>query len=442
MIKVSNTELIDLIRNKALKVEETYQVIDYPTFPIFITPLSVSEIKPSCTTDKTGLIVYYDYQTHSIYRMIDNIRKLDLPFDYLREENIDSLSENVYIGECGNKIDLLIKESNNISIESLSIDGSLEISGCNNINLGNNNTGSILSSNNIEIGDNNSDLTIQNSSGITIGNDNRTVLLEANTGIFVGNKNSAITLSIQTNSNIIGSENRTIKLQGSNNKINCGCLNVISGDFSTIDESSHVSLTNSLFNKIEGCNAVELSDSVGNEISIGSVINVNKTNNNKIHTTHLDLTNKNAFVRTTSIKNVKCVEDVSLNKMERSDSQGTTLNTKLNLKPSADISKNNYYIKNNVWVGVENLEENNVQLNILPNPKSDYVSVSGGGEYRVGTQVRIQATPYNKDKYFSHWLLCDKDGNELETLSSENPYIFTIQNEMYVYAVIKNKDKE
>lgn len=441
MIKVSNIELVDIIKNKSLIVEETYQVIDYPTFPIFITPLSKSEINPSCKTDTDGLIVYYDYTTHSIYRMIDNIRRIDMPFDYMSLNVIDDISTDITINELvGNKIVFFIKNSYNINIDRINSTGTLEITDCNNINIGKDITGVILSSNNIEVGDNNTNINLLTCKGITIGSDNDVIQLEKNEGIDVGNKNINLIINKESTGNIIGSSNKYIELKGKNNKINCDCLNVVSGDYSTVDSSSHVSLTNSLFNKIERSNAVELSDSVGNEITIGSIINLNKTNNNKIYTTALDLTNKNAFVKTTSIKNIKTVEDIGINKMERSDSQGTTLNTKLNLKPSVDISKNSYYIKDNIWVGVENLNENIVSLHVLPNPKSDYTSVSGAGEYRVGTQCRLQATPYKDNKYFSAWILCDEDGKEIDILSTANPYIFTIQEDMYVYAQIKENN--
>lgn len=438
MVKVTNTELTKLIENKGLVVDETYFVSDYSNFPIYVTPLSNQEINPSCKTGIDGLVVYYDYITHTIYRMIDNIQKIDIPFDMYMYETITNCN-NIYIGEYtgNNKFDFIIDKCNNITIDNIT-DG-FELYDSHHINIGNGNRGNIRGCSNIEIGDNNSELNITNCTGITIGSDNSIIQLNNNSGITIGNKNKEILLSSESTGNIIGSNNRYIKLTGKNNKVNCDCLNVVSGDYSVIDDSSHIVLTNSSFNKIERCNAVNLTNSVGNEIGIGSVITIDNTNNNKIYATHLDLTNKNAFVRTNNIKNIKCVEDISINKMERSDSQGTTLNTKLNLKPSADISKNSYYIKDNVWVGVENLDESVVSLHVLPNPKSDYTSVSGAGEYLIGTQCRLQATSYGENKYFSHWILCDEDGNELDVLSEENPYIFTIQNEMYVYAIIKEK---
>lgn len=63
--------------------------------------------------------------------------------------------------------------------------------------------------------------------------------------------------------------------------------------------------------------------------------------------------------------------------------------------------------------------------------KSEYASsLSGGGTYQKGSSVTISATPVN-GAYFNRWI--DVNG---DTISSDNPYMFTATQSITYYAAL------
>lgn len=314
----------------------------------------------------------------------------------------------------------------------------ITLSNCNNVVIGSNNNGEISDSSYITIGDNNSSINIDKSTSVNISNNNNGIVMTKFINSSVGCRN--ILLNLQGKYNIVGSDNINVKINGNNNMIHNSNNSVTTTTDNIIDTSSYVELGDDcLFNEIKGSSLITLSKATSNKIDTSKQININSTNNNNLFTKDLEITNKNPFQKYVTSDGNRIVQDLTINRNNLADSQAIQLDSKDNTNPQVKISKHNYYIDSNkLWALKEEGDVTQYKVEIFPNPKSDYTTVSGNGTYQYNDTVRLYANTYNKSKVFSHWILCDSEGKELETLSTENPYYFQIQSDMYIYAKIKD----
>lgn len=312
------------------------------------------------------------------------------------------------------------------------------LSNCNNVVVGEENVGNLYDCEYITIGNNNSNFTLTNCNSLSIGNNNINLELSGLSNSSIGDRNNKIVGSGRYN--IIGSDNQNITINGNNNTIENQNNTITTVDNNIFDNSSYVALSNDcIFNEIKGSSLISLNNATSNKITASKQININSTNNNNLFTKDLEVTNKNPFQKYHNDKGNRIVQDLTVNRNILADSQAIQLDTKDNTNPQVKISKHNYYIDTKKLWALK--EEGNVEqytVEIFPNAKSDYTTVSGNGNYQYDDTVRLYANVYNKSKVFSNWILCDSEGKELETLSTQNPYYFQIKDNMYIYAKIKD----
>lgn len=326
-----------------------------------------------------------------------------------------------------------VSDSQNIEIYS----NEVTITNCVNVIVGENNVGFLDGSNYITIGNNNN-ISITKCSAVSIGNDNIRIELDKMNSSTIGDRNNYIVGSGKYN--IIGSDNRNVTINGDNNTIQNDNNSITTISNNRFDRSSYVELTDTcIFNEITDSSLVTLNNATSNNIKTSKQININSTNNNTLYTKDLEVTNKNSFQKYHNDKGNRIVTDLTMNRNTLADSQAIQLDTKDNNNPQVKLSKHNYYIDTNkVWALKEDGNVHEYTVQIFDNPKSDYTTVSGNGTYQYDDTVRLHANVYNKNKMFSHWMLCDSEGKELEVLSKENPYYFQIKDNMYIYAIIKD----
>jgi hypothetical protein len=327
-----------------------------------------------------------------------------------------------------------VTDSKNIVIYSKGI----TITNCNDIIVGENNVGNLYGSDYITIGNDN-EVSITKCSSVSIGNNNIQLELNELKNSSIGDRNNKIVG--KGSYNIVGSDNQNVTINGDNNTVHNDNNSITTISNNRFDRSSYVELSNDcLFNEVTNSSLVTLNNATSNSIDTSKQININSTNNNNLFTKDLEVTNKNPFQKYYDNKGNRIVQDLTLNRNTLADSQAIQLDTKDNTNPQVKISKHNYYIDTNkLWALKEEGNVTQYTLEILPNPKSDYTTVSGNGTYQYNDTVRLYANVYNQSKMFSHWVLCDSEGKELEVLSNENPYYFQIKDNMYIYAQIKDK---
>lgn len=313
----------------------------------------------------------------------------------------------------------------------------VQLSNCHNMIIGSNNSGSLYDCNYCTIKDSNTKLQLDNCVGIYIGSNNNGINISGSNDIEINDNNTNIYID-NKHTNIVGTQNNRLTINGNNNLLNNDNIDVVTADFNTVDSSTYVRVEGA-FNEIKNSNSIDIKNSFSNKLNTSKIVTIDSTNNNEISTSNLELNNKNSFTKYITIDGNRQVKDINQHLFDRADSMGTTLNTKLNKQPSAEISKNNYYIaKNNIWEADEKANFETFVVDLLPNPKSDYTVCSGGGEYVYNDMVRLCATVYGKDKEFSYWQFYDEYDKELETVTN-NPYIFPITSDVKVLAIVKDK---
>lgn len=343
----------------------------------------------------------------------DKLRKIECNFDF----------KETQFKDCSN----IICNSPNVIL-----------SNCNNVVIGEENVGNLYDCEYITIGNGNTDLELIRCNAVSIGYNNSDINLTNLNSSSIGDRNIKIVGS--GSYNIVGSDNQNITINGSNNTIQNQNNTITTVDNNMFDNSSYVALSNDcLFNEITNSSLVTLKEATSNTITASKQININSTNNNNLFTKDLEVTNKNPFQKYYNNKGNRIVQDLTINRNTLADSQAIQLDTKENTNPQVKISKHNYYIDTNkLWALKEEGNITQYTVEIFPNPKSDYTTVSGYGTYQYNDTVRLYANVYNKSKMFSHWILCDSEGKELEILSTENPYYFQIKDNMYIYTQIKD----
>lgn len=428
-------DLVEIVNNKELKFGEIYVIDDYPSFPIYLTAIK---------SDKFDILGYYylDGIKNSIVYHIDNSSKL---FNYKSEYGYVSMMMDVQ-NNITTTFDFINYGKFDGDLHDITIDTwynnqyhipELSLTNCNNIIIHGNCDGVIEQSDNVTIGENNSGFEIIRSSGITIGSNNKLIQCIDKINIQVSDNNEDIKLD---NFSVIGSNNKYIKLNGMATTVKNNCIDITITGYNDIDNSKYVKIEgDSQFNKIVDSTCIDITDSYTNELDSSKIININKTNNNKIFTTSLELDNKDSFKRYYSLDSTRLVSDVNEHLFKRADCQATTVNVMKNNIPDVQVSKEEYYITNKVWETIPNAKFTKCNIEVIPNSKDDYTVVTGGGEYTYGDRVRLYANVYNKDRYFLRWEVLDIETEQVLESITQNPYIFTITDNMKVFAVITDK---
>lgn len=422
-------ELKNLVLEKQLVPEQEYIIEDYPNFSIILKAKDVNVLYADGTTSN-GLYIRYSLDSSLfsyiseygyIYYMYNPELDIITTFDYIQYgefKDISKLQYNTHVNGIYHLPQLKINDSSNLII-------------------GNNNTGLIEKSSYITIGNNNTDLSILNSTGIKIGDNNTNIKCNNINDIVINDNNTEI---LPKSYSIIGCQNYKINFQGENSTIHNNCIDIDIASFNEVDNSKYVRITgDSRFNIIKNSNSINIEDSYSNELDTSKIIDINKTNNNKINTSSLEIKEKNPFQKFYSVDSTRVVKDINDYLYNRADCQATTLNTKLNNAPSVEISKQEYYITNKLWETVETANFDKYEVQIIPNSKNDYCVVVGGGEYTYGDKVRLYANVYNENRVFQYWEFYDENEKPINTVA-ENPYIFTITDNVNVLAVIKDKE--
>lgn len=422
------TELKYMILEKQLIPNREY-VIDYKNFRITLKAKDVNMLYADGTTNN-GLYVRYSLDdslfSYSsdygyIYYMYDPRTNITTTFDYINYGNFSDVSNISYDTYTNGQYHLPQLKINNSS----------------NLIIGSGNVGKIVDSSFVTIGKNNTNLNITQSIGVTIGDDNDNInCIEVN-DIVINNENKNITPKSYS---IVGCRNTAVTFSGESSSVLNNCIDIEIGGMNEVDNSRYVRISgDSRFNKISNSNCITIVDGYSNDLDCSKIININKTNNNKIFTTNLELKEKNPFQKFYSVDSTRLVEDINEQLFKRADSQATTLNTKKNNIPSVEISKQEYYITNKVWETAETANFDKYEVEVLPNSKNDYCVVVGGGEYTYGDKVRIYANVYNDKRQFSYWEMYDENDKPINTITN-NPYIFTITDNVRIFAVIKDKE--
>lgn len=420
-------EIKELLDRGELNPNEVYIIEDYPNFTIQLQAKDNTEMFAEGTTSN-GDIVYFSFD--------DNL------FNYSSERGYIYYlyREDINATTTFDSYQYSLHDSTNIDYNTF--DGEkyslpeVEIINCDNIILEYGNIGTIKNCSYLTIGNSNTGLNLIDSTGITIGDNNIIINCINVNDASIGNDNENIDLNSYT---IVGCNNKQIVVQGSNTTVNNNCIDIQVSGMNEIDESKYVRINgDSRFNKISKANSIEITDSYTNEIESSQVVNIINTDNNIINTNSIELLNKNPFKQYFYTDSTRQVKDINEYLYNRADSQAVTLNTKLNKAPSAEVSKNEYFLINKVWEAVEDANFEVYNLEVIPNSKNDYTVVTGGGTYTHGDMARIYANVYNEDRMFSHWEFYDSEDNLLSS-TNENPYIFKIEDNTRVFAVIKDR---
>lgn len=421
------SEVKDLINRGELIPNEIYIIDNYPGFSVELKAKDNTEMFAEGITS-IGDIVYFSFDD-SLFNYYQEYGYIY----YMYREDINSITtfDNYrYNIECTNL------NYNTFDGERYSLP-EVEIISCDNVILGYGNTGLIKDSVYITIGDNNTNLNITGSTGINIGNNNINIDCTNINDSSISDDNEDITLNSYT---IVGCKNKQVVVQGDNTTVNNDCIDIQISGMNEVDNSRYVRIDgDSRFNKINKANSVEITDSYTNEINSSQVVNIINTDNNIVNTNNIELLNKNPFKQYFYTDSTRQVKDINEYLFNRADSQAVTLNTKLNKAPSAEVSKNEYFLVDKVWEAVEEANFDTCILEVIPNSKNDYVVITGGGSFTHGDTARIFANVYNDERMFSYWEFYDSEDNLLNT-TNENPYIFKITENTRVFAVIKNRE--
>lgn len=219
-------------------------------------------------------------------------------------------------------------------------------------------TGTITGCNYIEIGENNTTLTLTNVNYCTIGDNNQTVTITGSDYIIVGSECENITVG----SHSAGNTRFSGRTGGNSIVVGHNIIGAeITGWNSKYDKSRNIQ-ADGTFNQVTKSGVVFLDDANGNELNNSSRIDLKQTNNNSIETKNINLTNKAPFVDYALIDDVTRVQSRVPVVNRQADANGTILDRSLNTlinapageSPKGDpVTQNKYTLQNGVWVKVD-----------------------------------------------------------------------------------------
>jgi hypothetical protein len=209
------------------------------------------------------------------------------------------------------------------------------ISGCNYVEIGENNTGLSLSNvNYCSIGDNNKTVTISNSSYIIVGSDSENIMIGEH-----DRENSRFEGRTGANSLVVGHNTIGAEITGRNSRY---------------DRSRNIQ-ADGTFNQVVSSGVVFLDDANGNELNNSSRVDLQNTNNNSVETININLKDKAPFLDYALVNDVTRVASRAPVVNRQSDASGTILDRGLNTLINKQDGKDNpkYTLQNGMWVRVE-----------------------------------------------------------------------------------------
>ena len=232
------------------------------------------------------------------------------------------------------------------------------LSNCTYVHVKDGCTGTISNCNYIEIDENNTGLTLNTVNYCTVGSNNTTVDIANSNYIIVGSECENIKIGSHSSSNTrfngrTGGNSLVIghKIIGAE----------ITGYNSKYDKSRNIQ-ADGTFNQVTKSGVVFLDAAHGNELNNSSRIDLKQTNNNRVETVNINLTNKEPFYDYALIDDVTRVQSLAPVVNRQADANGTILDRSLNtlinapkgLSPKGEpVTPDKYTIQNGVWVKVD-----------------------------------------------------------------------------------------
>lgn len=343
MQQVTHTQLQSLIDNSSLVVGETYVVTDYPNYNLSLIAVSKNELSDEAYNHPTrdNLVFHYVPSTNTVDYMKDTYLLIEGNFDWTN--NINGSCRDIHLGDSSG---LIVRDCIGVFVDGLV-------------------TGKVSNSQNIILGDSN-DVDVDKCNYITIGNGNTTAIANCNSlSIRNGNTLSLSDLdsvSIYDNNeelniegtNIIGSNNRNITINGDSNVVKSGNIDVqITGYCNSIDRTKYLRAHGS-YNVTDKTTLTTLDTAYANEIKNSHSVNVKNTNNNIVRTDSIQITDKPAFVKYSTVGSAKRVENLANRVNMQADSTATTLIVDQEKFWQTDDTKadSHYILVDGVWTDV------------------------------------------------------------------------------------------
>lgn len=225
------------------------------------------------------------------------------------------------------------------------------LTNCTYTHVGDGCTGTITGCNFIEIGQNNTGLSLSNVDYAVIGDNNRTVAITDSDYIIVGSESENITIGSHS------SENSRFDGRTGGNSIVVGHNTIgaeITGRNSRYDRSRNIQ-ADGTFNRVVKSGVVFLDNANGNELNNSSRVDLQHTNNNSVETKNLSLKDKAPFLDYALVNDVTRVKSKAPVVNRQSDASGTILDRSLNTLINKQDGKDSpqYTLVNGVWVRVK-----------------------------------------------------------------------------------------
>jgi hypothetical protein len=224
---------------------------------------------------------------------------------------------------------------------------------CTFVHVGEGTTGTITNVNYAEIGEDNT-ITISGVNYLTIGGNNTNVNISNANYIIVGNDNTNVT---------IGSHSQGSGLRGT------GANSIvvtretygteITGMSTQIHKTKYTNI-DGYFNKIDFSKNILVNQSNGNNLNHSTVINLERTNNNNIEATYMELKDKQPFYEYNLINRVITAAPVVAPVNRQSDNTGVildmSLNTLINKNDLKSDVKKQYTKVNGQWAEINTIK--------------------------------------------------------------------------------------
>lgn len=413
-ISMTYQDLKDARDNGTLTVGEEYSVSDYPNFSPILTAVAEDELSAAgYTTSGWTLLYSLDSDNPNPPAGFKGL------IVYLSNGNIEAWFDFVNYGTVGNSSNVRIGptfdsdgyrtpyqgtviQCSNVVVYGA---GSLNIIGCQDIIVGSGNSGTVSGSRYVTIGDNNTNVTVTGVTGCKIGNGNSGVTVtEDDTEI--GNGNINLTISAPNGS--IGSGNREIVVTSGEFEIENECLKVdVSAKFNKVSNTKYTEVK-APFNIVRDSSSVELVDSVGNKVDGSRMVYLRDVNNNEVFTSdYIQDTHQYTLpsgqtvqyntpepqpfmrVRPNNLqKSYRVVESMIGGISSQADNFGVVVNKATEERSSNSMSQR-YYMADGAWT-LDELQPRTAYVTIvMPKGDSSKATVTGWGEYAVGTTVTL-----------------------------------------------------
>lgn len=343
MTQLTSIQLNNLINSSSLVVGETYVVTDYPNYNLSMIAVSKNELSDEAYNHPTrdNLVFHYVPSTNTVDYMKDTYLLIEGNFDWT--DNVTGSCRDIHFGDSSG---LIVRDCIGVF--------------CNGIS-----TGKVSNSQNIILGDSN-EVDMEKCNYITIGNGN-TIVIDDCSSVNVRNGNTLSlsdldSVSIYDNNeelniegtNIIGSNNRNITINGDSNVVKCDNIDVeITGSCNLMDRTKYLRAHGS-YNVTDKTTLATLDTAYANEVKNSHSVNVKNTNNNIVRTDAIEVKDKPAFVKYSTVGSVKRVENLANRVNMQADSTAVTLivDEEKFWNTSDTKSEKHFILVNGVWTDV------------------------------------------------------------------------------------------